>query len=232
MFRATVLALLLWASLPPVSAVAMEPAAACLAAAAAAQRKWALPPDLVGAIGRVESGRFDRLTNRVSPWPWTVNANGTGSYFATQAEAVAFVQMLQAQGVRTIDVGCFQVDLFFHPNAFASLQQAFDPDSNADYAARFLTALHNQTGDWSAAVARYHSGMTVEGETYRRRVMAAWQSGDMPSGMISGMIGGAITLTAQPQFAPRGPQPDRFVVLMSDEARAIKVFRPSTPTKN
>ena len=228
MFRPIVLALLLCASLPPVSAVAMEPAAACLAAAAAAQRKWALPPDLVGAIGRVESGRFDRLTNRVSPWPWTVNANGTGSYFATQAEAVAFVQMLQARGVRTIDVGCFQVDLFFHPNAFANLQQAFDPDSNADYVARFLTALHNQTGDWSAAVARYHSVMPVEGESYRRRVMAAWRSGDL----VGGMIGGAIALSTQPKFAVRGPQPDRFVVLMSDEARAIKVFRPSISTKN
>ena len=224
MYRFVVSALLWFATLLPVSAPAMEATSACLAAAATAQRKWALPPDLVAAIGRIESGRYDRVTNRVSPWPWTVNANGSGSYFATQAEAVSFVQTLQARGVRTIDVGCFQVDLFFHPNAFASLQQAFDPETNADYAARFLTSLYTQTGNWSAAVARYHSGLPFEGETYRQKVMAAWRSDPAAAN--------AFYITTQPQSVPRSPQPDRFVVLMSDEARAIRVFRPSTAVKN
>ena len=33
--------------------------------------------------------------------------------------------------MKVIDVGCFQVDLFYHPYAFTSLEEAFDPDANA-----------------------------------------------------------------------------------------------------
>ena len=48
------------------------------------------------------------------------------------------VRALQLRGVRAIDVGCFQVDLFYHPCAFANLDDAFDPDANAFVAARIL----------------------------------------------------------------------------------------------
>jgi soluble lytic murein transglycosylase-like protein len=213
------IALLLLAALPPVAAAAAtEPASACLDAAAVAERAWMLPPDLVAAIGRVESGRVNQATGRVIPWPWTVNANGSGNYFATRMEAVEFVRSLQANGVRVIDVGCFQVDLFYHPAAFASLEEAFDPAANADYAARFLTALHAQTGSWPAAVARYHSGLALEGEGYRVRVMSQLGSG------------GSVAGTAAAPSAGRGarlqPAADRYVVLMSAAARAIRVIGP------
>ena len=218
-------ALLLLVALLPVDAAAMEPASACLDAAAMAERDWMLPQDLVAAIGRTESGRLDHLTGRVSPWPWTVNANGSGSYFATRAEAVGFVRNLQASGVRLIDVGCFQVDLFYHPAAFASLEEAFDPGANANYAARFLTALHAQTGDWSSAVARYHSGLALEGESYRLKVMSQWRAdaalidGRTPSAARAGSL--------HRQAVARAPEPDRYVVLMSADARAIHIFGPS-----
>ena len=45
----------------------------------------------------------------------------------TRQQAVAAVQALQARGVRSIDVGCLQVNLMYHPIAFASLDDAFDP---------------------------------------------------------------------------------------------------------
>ncbi len=218
------MALLVSLALLPVAAAAIEPAANCLDAAAAAERKWALPADLVAAIGRTESGRFDAATQRLAPWPWTVNANGTGSYFATRAQAVDFVRNLQSRGVRMIDVGCFQVDLFFHPQAFNSLEEAFDPQANADYAGRFLTALHGQTGSWPAAIARYHSSLPPEGESYRLRVLAAWR----PDAPLAGRP------DASPAGSVAGPGTirDRYVVLMSAAARAIQVFRPGGPKKN
>ena len=48
--------------------------------------------------------------------------------------------------MRSIDIGCAQVNLMHHPDAFASLEQAFDPMANADYAARFLKQLHDTHG--------------------------------------------------------------------------------------
>lgn len=210
---------LLLAALLPAGASAMEPASACLDAAAVAERDWMLPSNMIAAIGRVESGRPNPLTGRVSPWPWTVNANGSGRYFETRAEAVGFVRTLQSQGVRLIDVGCFQVDLFYHPTAFANLEEAFDPGANAAYAARFLTALHGQTGSWPAAVARYHSSLALEGETYRQKVMGQQDFASVPAGVA---VPRAAAGTARWQ-----PAGDRYVVLMSAAARAIRVFGPS-----
>ncbi len=218
-------ALLLLAALLPVGASATEPASACLDAAAVAERDWTLPPNMIAAIGRVERGRRAHLPGRVGPWPWTVNANGSGSYFATRAEAVSFVRNLQASGVRLIDVGCFQVDLFYHPAAFASLEEAFDPGANANYAARFLTALHTQTGDWSSAVGRYHSGLALEGENYRLKVMSQWHTG---ATLIDGWTPSAVRQASfGSQVSLHAPEPDRYVVFMSADARAIHIFGPS-----
>jgi hypothetical protein len=61
-----------------------------------------------------------------------------------------------------------------HPDAFANLEDAFDPSRNADYAARFLTALHDQTGSWPAAAGAYHSLTPDLGRTYLRQVLEAW----------------------------------------------------------
>jgi hypothetical protein len=214
MSPSALIALLVLAALPSVAAAATaQLASVCLDAAADAERAWRLPNSLVAAIGRVESGRVNPATGRVLPWPWTVNANGSGRFFATQAEAVRFVRSLQASGVRLIDVGCFQVDLFYHPAAFVSLEEAFEPAANANYAARFLTALHAQTGDWPSAVARYHSGLALEGENYRVKVMSQLGLGEA-----------AGETTASP--AVSHPAEDRYVILMSATARAIRIIGP------
>ena len=129
------------------------PGLLCRSAVAAAERASGIPAYLLAAINHVESGRRDPATGTVHPWPWTVNAEGAGSFYETKADAVAAVRAMQARGVRSIDVGCGQINLMHHPDAFASLEQAFDPQANAAYAARFLKELFAQTGDWSKAAA-------------------------------------------------------------------------------
>ena len=146
----------------------------CVATAADAERAWSIPAGLLLAIGRVESGRYDPVRRAIAPWPWTVNAGGQGAYFPDAAGAAAHVAGLQRQGVRSIDVGCFQVNLMHHPGAFASPAEGFDPARNADYAARFLASLYERTGDWPAAAARYHSATPGLADAYRARVLAAW----------------------------------------------------------
>lgn len=149
----------------------MTPGLQCRAAIGAAERQAGIPPHLMGAIGRVESGRRDE-TGRVDPWPWSINSAGVDHVYRTKAEAIAAAHAMQAAGIRSIDVGCMQVNLLFHPDAFASLDDAFDPVRNVEYAARFLTELRAQTGNWATATAWYHSATPELGAEYRRRVMA------------------------------------------------------------
>lgn len=153
----------------------LSPARLCRPAIEMAERRHGIPSRLLHAIGRVESGRADAATGQVNPWPWTANAEGQGFYFNTKAEAVAAITGMRAKGTRSIDIGCMQVNLHHHPDAFAGLEQAFDPMANADYAARFLRKLFDQTGSWQKAAAWYHSATPELGEAYQKRVMTAWQ---------------------------------------------------------
>ncbi|MFM8614158.1 MAG: hypothetical protein ACKOC9_05455, partial [Alphaproteobacteria bacterium] len=175
---AVLLALALW---PLTAAAQLMPARGfseghlCRAAISEAERGANLPRGLLQAIGRVESGRRDPETGHFAPWPWTINAEGEGKYFPTREAAIAHVRQLQARGVRIIDVGCMQVNLHHHPNAFASLEQAFEPLTNARYAARFLTELNGGRADWRHAAGFYHSQTPERAGPYREKVLAAWE---------------------------------------------------------
>lgn len=152
----------------------------CLDAAAKAERQYDIPSGLLAAIGEVESGRRDPLSGRVQPWPWTIDRAGAGLYLPDAKTAVKTLVSLQAGGGGPIDVGCFQIDLSYHPNAFATPSDAFNPDANADFAARFLADLHRRLGSWPAAVAAYHSGAPILGVRYRDRVLSLWHGLALP----------------------------------------------------
>jgi hypothetical protein len=155
-----------------------DPATLCETWVTTAEYVNRLPPRLLGAISLTESGRVNPISGRVRPWPWTINAEGEGQFFETRQQAIAAVKSLQDRGVEAIDVGCLQVNLMYHPDAFATLEEAFDPRSNANYAAHFLAALYVNSKDWAAAVAAYHSETPVLGDAYRALVMARWQNPD------------------------------------------------------
>jgi hypothetical protein len=156
----------------PAPPVLPEPWGLCAAAIAAAERDAGMPAGLLGAIAKVETGRR-APDGSVQPWPWSYNAAGDGRYAASQAEALQEVRAIQARGVRSIDIGCMQINLLHHPNAFPSLEAGFDPVTNIAYAVRFLRELHARTGDWNQAVAMYHSATPERGLVYQQRVMAA-----------------------------------------------------------
>lgn len=153
----------------------------CGPAIAAAERSRGTAPGLLAAIGVVESGRRDARTGQREPWPWTVTAEGVGTFYPGKAEAIRAAQALQARGVASIDVGCMQVNLLHHPTAFRDLDQAFDPAANAAYAARFLSALHARLGAWPAAAAAYHSSTPERGAQYGRLIAAVWSGAPVPT---------------------------------------------------
>jgi soluble lytic murein transglycosylase-like protein len=181
---------------PPRPAPAPDPWLACRQAIAAAEPASGLPPGLLLSIALVETGRAMPGSGRLEPWPWSLNVEGEGRVHASRAAAVADAQALLAAGRRSIDVGCMQVNLLHHPNAFPSVEQGFDPAVNVAYAIRFLRSLQARLGSWEAAIAAYHSSDPERGGAYHRKVAmaqlgAAWTGGGMvllkPSAALEGL---------------------------------------------
>ncbi len=190
----------------------------CAQAGAAAEQAGALPANMLVSIGMVESGRADPLTGRVTPWPWTVNVDGAGHYFASKQDAVEFTRLAESSGAQDVDVGCFQISLQYHPDAFTSLDNAFDPAANAAYAAGFLHQLKAQTGSWNTAIADYHSAVPDLGLPYQRRVLAAWHGlGSLPAGL------GDIAAVADANA------PDPFVIMKGPQAHLVRVITMDDP---
>ena len=153
--------------LPQMASAAADPADQCDQAAARASQDSGVPIDILLAITRVETGRSDG-----QPWPWTINADGAGNWYATKGEAVAAATGHGNDGTGTFDVGCFQLNIKWHGDGFASLDDMFDPERNAAYAAQFLATLYQQSGDWAAAVSAYHSRTPDLAEAYLAKVKA------------------------------------------------------------
>ena len=145
----------------------------CARLTAQAERAHGLPTHLLSAISKVESGRWHAASGAVLAWPWTVTAGGEGRFLPSKKAAIAEVERLRAAGVRNIDVGCMQVNLHYHPKAFASLEEAFDPRRNVAYATRFLRELKAQWGSWTRAVGNYHSNTPALSGRYRVKVFRA-----------------------------------------------------------
>ncbi len=139
----------------------------CDQAAAYAARETGVPVSVLQAISLNETGR--KRGGVMRPWPWTVNMEGKGFWFDTEDEARAFVYQNYKRGARSFDVGCFQINYKWHGQAFASIEEMFQPRPNALYAAKFLRDLYNEKGDWSAAAGAYHSRTPKYAEKYEAR---------------------------------------------------------------
>ncbi len=141
-----------------------------------AEVRQRIPRQLLGAIALAESGRWNAARRANTAWPWTIYAERRGRYFATKAAALAAVRRLEEAGVRNIDVGCMQVNLHYHGDAFDSLEAALDPVANVGFAARWIKQLHRETRSWSQAIAFYHSRTLALNRPYRQRVRKHWDA--------------------------------------------------------
>ena len=146
----------------------------CAEQTARLERLDGIPRHLLSAISVAESGRWDEARQATFAWPWTVTAEGEGRFFATKAEAVDHVRSLRARDVRNIDVGCMQVNLYYHGGAFAGLEEAFDPPTNVAYAARYLKGLFDAARSWTQAAAHYHSTTPEHNRPYKLKVVRLW----------------------------------------------------------
>ncbi|MBM3517377.1 MAG: lytic transglycosylase domain-containing protein [Alphaproteobacteria bacterium] len=147
----------------------------CRIAAHVAEISFRLPLQLLSALALAESGRWDCVRREGYQWPWAVNAAGAARDFDNKAAAVAAVHALRGQGIDSIDVGCMQVNLRHHGEAFASVEDAIDPHVNVRYAASFLKSLHDETRSWNRSAVYYHSRPSARYREYLTRVYELWR---------------------------------------------------------
>lgn len=152
---------------PPAAAIPASVAASCDRAAQRAAARHGIPDDVMLSITRVETGRSEG--GQIRPWPWTVNMEGEGHWFETEHAAQAFVFARFKAGARSFDIGCFQINYRWHGSGFRSIEEMFDPERNADYAAAFLAELHAEFGDWTRAAGAYHSRTERHAANYERK---------------------------------------------------------------
>jgi len=190
----------------------------------AAEKRYGIPTGLLQAIGLVESGRRDETTGKRESWPWAINAEGESHFFDTKEQAVGWVRQAQNRGIRSIDVGCGQINLVHHPTAFSTMEKAFDPTANADYAARFLKELRDTSaaGNWMTAVGFYHSQTPELAEPYRRQVQAALASGGGQTAAVD--VPAAASETSSPFGANRRTQ--LAAPLRAEPARVMQAAPP------
>jgi len=118
-----------------------------------------------------------------------------------------------------------QVNLKHHPNAFATVEDAFDPEHNADYAARFLRSLYDGPADrvWLRAAGFYHSQTPERADWYRSLVEAAMKgplpAQGVPPGVSGQVAGGGQSLSNHADRARILPAPSGQV------GRSLEAYR-------
>ncbi|AAU03920.1 lytic transglycosylase domain-containing protein [Rickettsia typhi] len=135
------------------------------------EKKFNIPSNTLYSIALKESGKKHSTRKIKLVWPWTVNVEGKGYYFNSKREAINFVRIALIKGQASIDVGCMQINLKHHLEAFNSLDQAFDPHNNIRYGAAFLRSKYDQLGNWYKAIAHYHSANHSLGGKYKQDVI-------------------------------------------------------------
>lgn len=134
------------------SAIAAPQSGICEAQILSAARQWGVPPGILHSVGLTETGRKGAL------YPYALNIEGRSVFAASKAEALEEFARAKAEGHELIDVGCMQINYHYHGQEFGSVAEMFDPRSNVQYAAEFLSRLHARHETWTMAVARYHAG--------------------------------------------------------------------------
>ena len=117
-----------------------------------AAARTGVPLNVLYSVGLTETGSRGELS------PFDMNIDGQAVHSTGLAEAMARFAQAKGRGAKLIDIGCMQINHYWHAADFGSLSDMFDPARNVEYAASFLKTLRAQEGSWTLAVARYNAG--------------------------------------------------------------------------
>ena len=110
-----------------------------------------VPLGILYAVALTETGAGGRLN------PYALNIEGEPVLAKSHSEAVAAFHAARKEDKTLIDLGCMQINHFYHKSQFQSVDAMLDPRTNIHYAAKLLKTLKIQHGNWTDAIAYYHA---------------------------------------------------------------------------
>lgn len=133
-------------------AAAQSPNRLCEKEMLRASAKYGVPVGMLYSVGLTETGQ------RGSLQAYAMNVEGRAVFSSSLGEAVQRFEEARRSGAKLIDLGCMQINYYYHHDKFLTLESMLTPRDNVDYAARFLKELKGRHETWTMAVARYHAG--------------------------------------------------------------------------
>ena len=130
--------------------------------------EYRIPSEILYGIALAESGQ--RLnSNKVRPWPWTLNVAGVPRRYPTRLAAWQSLNYFLQNGIDSIDIGLMQVNWRYHHDKLGTSWAALDPLHNVRTGAKILLSEYLRTGDWRQAIGRYHSPGTQPAQKRRAK---------------------------------------------------------------
>lgn len=117
-----------------------------------AAKRYDVPLGVLYSVGLAETGRKGSLS------PYALNIAGHAEFADSAEDALRRLDRARTNGAKLIDVGCMQINHYYHGSKFADPRDMLEPRHNVEYAAKFLKELRLREGSWTMAVARYHAG--------------------------------------------------------------------------
>lgn len=131
-----------------------------------------IPENLLLSIALTESGR--KVDNKFFPWPWAVNVKGKGYFLKNKQQLVSFANYNLKKKIKNFDLGCMQINYYYHGHKFKNIANMIEPKINVSWAGKFLINLKAKHKTWDEAISRYHSNTKWRKKQYLAKVMNNW----------------------------------------------------------
>ena len=89
-------------------------------------------------------------------------------YFRDKQTATHYLSNIEN---KNIDVGCMQINYFWHGKNFNKITDMLNPQINIMYAAKFLKEKFLKTGSWQYAIRQYHSNNREKNKIYFKKFL-------------------------------------------------------------
>lgn len=136
----------------------------CLAAISKYEQLYKIPRGLLKAVSKVES-EYN---------PLALNDGLNSHNFKTKQEVIDRISYLVDIGKTNFDIGCMQINYYWHGKNFTSVNEMLDISWNVRYAASLIHGLYKEHGTWQAAVRHYHSYEPSIHKKYSKKIAYAW----------------------------------------------------------
>ncbi|EKO3612268.1 transglycosylase SLT domain-containing protein [Vibrio metschnikovii] len=128
--------------------------------------KTSVPADILYALAAKETN-VKMNNGTVAPWPFTLNVNGKGYWYASYEDMMAATHEFLNEGITSIDIGLFQVNWLWNGHRVQSIEELGEPKKNGLVAAQILLEHYQKHRDWAVAAGRYHNPANRDGRADR-----------------------------------------------------------------